>query len=508
MNSVLKEQFGFTKFRDRQKDIIKAVVDGKDVCAIMFTGAGKSLCYQFPAVFTKKTALVVSPLISLMDDQCIKLKDIGVTATTLNSNVNKQKIIPEILDGKYRLVYTTPEFIVSSKQFLIDMYELELLVVVAIDEAHCVSSWGHDFRASYREIKCIKEWIPKCPILAMTATATPLVKQDIIDILGLNEPLVVQTTFDRPNLFIKISKKSKGVEDDLFPIIRKCKGSSIVYCQTRKNVEYVTEILKMKGVNCEAYHAGLCSMERELVHESFISGDTDCVVATVAFGMGIDRTVRTVVHYGVPKDLESYYQEIGRAGRDGKSSNCYMLYSRNDMEATNYHLKCIEDPVLRRYKFSLATVMKKFVYSTECRRKYILRYFGEEYSSENCGKCDMCSTKSVKLDLGKEASILLKTVHLSGDRYGVSMVVSVIRGSKAQKVHDKLRKLSTYGKGKNRTAEWWKLFSKMLINIGYLVEKQNDGSYGVSLSTTKAGRLWLQEGGEKLKIDIPSDMGL
>jgi Werner syndrome ATP-dependent helicase len=492
--SVLTKVFKFSSFRDNQLKIIKAVLnDKRDVNATMFTGAGKSLCYQFPPVYLNKVSIIISPLISLMNDQTIKMNKLGIPTCSINSTISGiQKIKKDILKNKYRLVYTTPESMIKCESYLRELSKTGLLVMIAIDESHCTSMWGHDFRTSYMGLSCLKEWVPDTPIIALTATATEEVQADIIQTLNLDDPLIVRTTFDRPNLYMRVLPKSVNALTDILHLVAdNC--PSIIYCQTRKETEKIANELKENGVSCDAYHAGLSDLERELVHESFIENEIKCVVATIAFGMGIDKVVRKVIHYGMPKDVESYYQEIGRAGRDGKKSRCYLYYSLGDLNLTGYFLRKIEDVSYREYKRGLVKLMKQYVYSTKCRRKFILKYFGETYEKENCQNCDNCLKKNkfVKYNVTTEAILMIHAMFETGNIFGSTMIVNILRGSKAKTIPHKFKKLRVYGEGINKSAKWWKVFSKVLIDMSFVKEIHNEDSFGSSLMATLDAKKWL-----------------
>jgi Werner syndrome ATP-dependent helicase len=516
---VLKETFGFDTFRDKQLEIIEAILSGKDVSATMFTSAGKSLCYQYPAVYSGKVVIVISPLISLMDDQKMKMEEIKVPTTCLNGNVlNKNKIKKDILNNKFRLVYSTPEYIITCEEFIKELIEAELLVCVVIDESHCVSSWGKDFRESYRDLCKLKEWIGpyNVPIMALTATATETVKKDIIKTLKLVDPLIVTTSFDRPNLYIEVKPKN-DIKLDIVPLLKK-NESTIIYCPTRKDTEAICEILKNNNILCDAYHAGMSSMEREMVHEDFVGNVINCVVATVAFGMGIDKVIRRVIHYGIPKDIESYYQEIGRAGRDRKKSICTLFYKMSDLNSGDYFVNQISDPVYRKHKFDLLNVMKKYVRINTCRRQYIMNYFGEQ-SEDKCKNCDNCVHPKIILqkDITKEACMLLRIVNDTGNKFGIGTVILVLKGSNAKKVPLSCKKMKFYGCGKQYSDNWWKGLSKILLDSGLLAEKPFNGGHGFMVQITGKGKNFIKSvsnnGGITLLddhtpfiVDIPNDM--
>ena len=513
---TLKKQFGFDKFRHHQEDIIKAILESqRDVCTVMYTGAGKSMCYQFPPIYTKKVGLIITPLISLMNDQQSKLDEIGIPSICLNGTVGfKGKIKEDILKNKYRLVYTTPEYVIDNMDFIEEIDDKDLLTLIAIDESHCISSWGNDFRPSYREMGKFKKQFPHVPIIALTATATDKVKKDIIKCLGLEKPLVIVTSFDRPNIHIKVLYKSKSPEKDIVPLIKD--GSSIIYCQTRQETSDLCSYLEKKGVKAYPYHAGMSTYEREMTYDVFSSGEVKCIVATVAFGMGIDKTIRTVIHYGRPKDMESYYQEIGRAGRDGNPSNCYLFYSLSDTNVNNYFITNINNTTYRDHKIELATTMNKYVYTHKCRREFILEYFGEKAKDSNCKNCDncLCTNDVNTFDFTEDTIKMLKTVYLTDGLYGITLIINILRGSNSKKIPDKYKTMNIHGSGHYMPDLWWKMLSKLLINIEYIKEHTSRKSKGFSIKLTMTGRDWLKQAltdkedknSSKLVSPIPDEM--
>lgn len=510
---TLKKWFKFDDFRKNQFEVIKALIeDYRDVCIIMCTGGGKSLCYQFPPIHTNTTCLVISPLISLMNDQKLKLEELDIPSCCLNSTVYaKEKLKEEIKENKYRLVYTTPEYIVSQEEFIRELYDTNVLSLIAIDEAHVVSTWAQDFRESYKKLNCLRQWIPDVPIIALTATATKKVENDIVKHLELDNPLIVKSTFDRPNINIKVIPKGSDAIEDLLQVVVKDEPT-IIYCQTRANTDDLAYALTKKGIKSESYHAGMKASDRNRVHEDFSSAKLNCVVATIAFGMGIDITIRKVIHYGMPKDMESYYQEIGRAGRDGKPSTCYLFYALSDTNNTNYFLSQIKNVTYRNHMMQLSLVMKNYIFSSECRRKYILEYFGEEYDKENCGNCDNCLTKKVvkTYDFAEDASKLFNVMNLTGNCYGSTILIAVLRGANSNKIKPHFKKSPHFGQGNNHSEKWWKIFISMMLNEKYIVEKHFSGGRAFTLSISKKGSEWLGlykvKKGTQLILTVPETM--
>jgi len=510
----LEKSFGFKSFRENQLDIIKTILEEhRDVCAVLFTGAGKSLCFQFPAVFLNKISIVISPLISLMNDQQMKLNKMGISACTLNSTVpNKNKIKRDIIDNLYKIVYVTPEYLVDQMDFLKDLYEMDLLALVCIDESHVVSTWSHDFRPTYKKLGCIKETIPNVCVMAVTATATKNVQKDIINILKLENPKIVKSTFDRPNLNMYVKQKNPNIATDLLKYVKE-NEPTIIYCQTRQMTEDIAKLLTKKGIPCKSYHAGMSTADRELTHETFATNEVSCISATIAFGMGIDIVIRTVIHYGIPKNMESYYQEIGRAGRDGKQSNCYLLYSLSDMATNNYFINQISDVNYRQRMIQIAQIMKNYVFSSTCRRKYVLNYFDEEYPKVNCESCDNCLNKkqiNVK-NFARYANLIFKTMNYTGNAFGALMLINILRGSKSKAIYDRFkRNEQIYGMGCNKTDQWWRMLIRILINNGYIDEKPLSGGRAFTLVISKKGSTWYtdysKDDTKQLMLEVPSDM--
>lgn len=492
---TLKKYFKLHSFREHQEEIITAIIEEKkDVSITAFTGFGKSLCFQFPPVHLQKVCIVISPLISLMNDQSMQLSSLGIPSCCLNGTVkNKNDVKKDILDNKYRLVYTTPEYIINAQKFIKELEETNLLVLIAIDESHCISSYGHDFRTSYKQLDKLKQWVNKVPIITLTATATPLVHKDIIATVKLENPLIIRTNFDRPNLYIKVLPK-KDITKDIVPLLLN-KKPTIIYCLTRKETENIRDVLIKNGVSCGSYHGGMKANDRKQIHEDFAKKLLTCICATQAYGLGINLIIRKVIHYGLPKDIESYYQEMGRAGRDGKRSKCYLFYALKDLAVNKFLINKIDDQKYRNYKLSLMGVVKKYIYTSKCRRIMILKYFGETYSKLNCKNCDNCMGKnrSVKHDLTKEALIFLQTVKYTGNMYGGTMIVNILRGSNSKKVPARFKKLKVFGVGKYKSVIWWKTFVKLLESVDYIRELSIEGQYGSTIEWTQKGKIWLEK---------------
>lgn len=479
LKEKLKEVFGYNQFRGKQELIMENILNRHNTFVIMPTGAGKSLCYQLPAISQEGTALVVSPLIALMKNQVDTLNSLGVKARFLNSTLSKTEINrtkKEIMNGDLKMLYVAPESL--TKEENIEFFKKANVSFAAIDEAHCISEWGHDFRPEYRKIKSILEQIANIPIIALTATATPKVQLDIQKNLGMEAANVFKSSFNRENLFYEVRPKNQA-KKQLIKFLNERKGKSgIIYCLSRKKVEEIAEFLNVNGFNAAPYHAGLDGNLRMKNQDDFLNEDVDIIVATIAFGMGIDKPdVRFVIHYDTPKSIEGYYQETGRAGRDGLIGDCLMFYSYNDILKLEKFNK--DKPVTEKENAKLLLEeMSSYAESAVCRRKQLLHYFGENFS-DSCGKCDNCVKPKESFEAKEEAIIALKTVKLTGQRFGMTHLINVIRGSKDKYVtsysHDKL---DVHGVGKEKDAEYWKsiirqsmlfgLLSKDIDNIGVL----------------------------------------
>lgn len=488
---LLKHYFKFDKLKDEQFRIIDRIVCAqKDVLAILATGFGKSVCYQLPYLITKKTVFVVSPLLALMEDQHTELKKKNIPSCCLNStNDNKRDDYKRILNGENMIIYTTPEYFVNCEKLITNLYENNRLCCIAIDECHCVSSWSDEsFRADYKSLNLIREWAAKTPIIALTATASQKVQDDIIKYLKLDKYRIIKSSFDRKNLYLAIHPKSPPKQrlSDILPLVKKhnnSNSSTIIYTRTRKNTEKIADELSFMGIKCLAYHAGMDKTSRSNIQQQFMTNKVNCIVATIAFGMGIDnRHVRLVIHYGSPFNLESYYQEIGRAGRDGNKSECHLFYGDDDYRLGRFFAKEIEDEDFKKYNLEQIAKMEHYVHTKQCRRKMILNHFGEMYEEENCQNCDMClSTRQKEIDITNEATILFSLISDMVASFGTTMLIKILRGSNDQKIIPSMKKLKQYGAGKHKTEIWWKDMIRKLIVQGYLHEETLSGRFGGSV---------------------------
>jgi len=471
----LKEIFGYSQFRGNQETIIRNLLDGKNTFVIMPTGAGKSLCYQLPAMINSGLAIVISPLIALMKNQVDQMNAYGVNARFLNSTLSKGEITrlkKDCMNGNVKLLYVAPESL--NKEETIEFLKKVNVSFVAIDEAHCISEWGHDFRPEYRRIKSMIHNLGDMPVIALTATATPKVQIDIQKNLQMEEADVFISSFNRKNLYYEVRPK-KETKKQLIKFLKDNKGKSgVIYCLSRKKVEEIAQLLNVNGFKAAPYHAGLDPDVRMKNQDDFLNEEVDIIVATIAFGMGIDKPdVRFVVHYDVPKSLEGYYQETGRAGRDGLEGNCLMFYSHNDLNKLEKFNK--DKPVQERENARiLLQEMEYYAESPVCRRRQLLHYFGEEYTQENCGMCDNCVHPRERFDGTEAVTLVLKAAKQTNERFGLNHLVNVIRG-----VEDEYVKsyghfdLDVYGKGGDEDADYWKSVIRQTLIYQYL-EKDID----------------------------------
>ena len=467
---VLSQVFGYSEFRTGQLDIIEHALNQRDSLVIMPTGGGKSLCFQIPALLMPGLTIVVSPLISLMKDQVDTLQANGVAAAYLNSSQTREEsmqVLSAMQHGEIKLIYVAPERILQPS-FLDRIQQLHISLI-AIDEAHCISQWGHDFRPEYASLGHIKSVLPTPPIMALTATADDATRQEIASRLNLNNPFYHQASFDRPNIRYTLYEKYKPFTQLLQYLKTQHENSGIIYCTTRKQVEETAFKLQQQNYSVLGYHGGMEHSERMIVQESFIRGDTDIVVATVAFGMGIDKPdVRFVIHYNIPKNIESYYQETGRAGRDGMSAEAVMLYDPSDVGRVRFLIEQGNNPAQQQVEHQKLNAMTAFAEAQTCRRQVLLHYFGE-YGTSKCGNCDVCLDPPQHFDGTVVTQKALSCVFRVQQNFGVAYVIDVLRGSKNQRIleygHDKL---STYGIGVEHSTEYWLSIFRQLIHLGYL----------------------------------------
>lgn len=511
---VLKDVFGYDTFREGQEGLIDSTLAGRDVLGIMPTGAGKSICFQVPALLFQGITIVVSPLISLMKDQVAALNAAGVHAAFINSSLTEgqyRKAMEFAARGRYKIIYAAPERLMTDS-FLALVNQVEISMV-AVDEAHCISQWGQDFRPSYLKIAEFIQVLPKRPVIAAyTATATRAVKEDILCILGLQNPFVAVTGYDRKNLCFAVEKPKDKIQALLDYLDKNREKSGIIYCNTRKNVEEIHRRLIQEGYPAVRYHAGLSDEEKKQNQEDFIYDRMPVMVATNAFGMGIDKSnVRFVLHFNMPKDIESYYQEAGRAGRDGEPGECVLYYAGQDVKTNEFLInQQMENEefdredmeLIRERNFERLRKMTFYCFTNECLREYILRYFGE-YGGNYCGNCKNCLTEFQDTDVTKEAESILKLVKTSGQRYGIQAVTDAVHGSDSAKVRQfHLDENTYYGVLKDRTIVRIRQILNDLLVKDYLV--LTAGDYPV-LRLGERGKAMLDGAEEQVLLKLPKE---
>lgn len=500
-DAILRQVFGYQQFRAGQSDIISTVTGGRDCLVVMPTGGGKSLCYQIPALMLPGLTVVVSPLISLMKDQVDQLRLLGVEAGYLNSAQTaqeQQKVLEGCHNNRIKLLYVAPErLLMSSFIRQLQQWQPSLL---AVDEAHCISQWGHDFRPEYCAIGELRQHLPDVPVIALTATADNTTRSDICSRLRLSDPLIHISSFDRPNIRYTLVEKYKAF-DQLWMFVRGQKGQcGIIYCNSRNKVEDVAARLQKRGLSVAAYHAGLDNSQREWVQDAFLKDNLQVVVATVAFGMGINKSnVRFVAHFDIPRNIESYYQETGRAGRDGVSAEAVLFYDPADMA---WLRRCLDEKPagpqkdIEQHKLN---AMGAFAQAQTCRRLVLLNYFGENRQTP-CGNCDICLDPPKQYDGLLEAQQALSCIYRAGQRFGLGYIVDVLRGSNNQRIreygHDKL---AVYGIGKDKSQEHWVSVLRQLIHLGLIT--QNIANYS-ALQLTESARPVLR-GEVPLQLAVP-----
>jgi len=492
IKNLLKQYFGYDEFRPLQEEIINHVVAQNDCFVLMPTGGGKSLCYQLPALKLDGVTLVISPLIALMKDQVDALRACGVNAEFINSTLSAEQIgaiCRQIIAGTVKILYVAPErFALRDFQEFLKSIPISL---IAVDEAHCISEWGHDFRPDYRNLKLLKKIFPTTPLIALTATATEKVREDIVNQLQLQSAPVFISSFNRANLHVGVIEKKKAFVKLVNLLQNYKKESVIIYCFSRKDTEKIAGDLNLNGFSARAYHAGLAAQDRNTIQDLFIKDEINIIVATIAFGMGIDKPdVRLVVHYTYPKTLEGYYQEIGRAGRDGLTSQCVMFYTYGDARKHEFFINQIDDDILRNRAQEKLAEVSTYAELTSCRKKYLLKYFGEDLTDESCGSCDVCLAEKETHDITTVAKKILSAVARTESRFGKNYIIDVLLGKKNQKVmrngHDQL---SVFGIVKDISADELGRIINNLTDIGHLIKKP--GEYA-TLALTRQGADFLQ----------------